>query len=412
MKLKGVFIMKKNYHTITSLEPFYQTEKYLPFHATNIAVFHSDLFRNLRTVIILDRLFFLGEDVRKLMNFSDFSRFNHLEKGEMREEYVAMRGMPVKKIFISYYGFLETYRNYLHHHPEIIKEKEGIDLLRSLCLEEKRNLDRDDVKQYPVVNSESFQTLLSSYPRLNEITLFHSTNFKSMTVYTIHDHRNLPLMVVNLETIKRNLDLPHIENYSLYRYLTIYTIKTSWSVMEAISFYDLMRIISSVPNYTDSKKRKKLDKRKMILDEIYELLYQDSFHIGEINTTKIQEEGILLTIGKIQKYNKRVFPATLPMFKSNKYSSISVYLENRNIWLSWNDISNYLNLNYQSRSYAKTYFSSKEDFICRSLYDRTNTIKNFTLISYATFLRILVYYRRKSAPYQIHEELTNYLFDH
>ena len=404
--------MKKNYHIITSLQPFYQTDKYLPFFTTDIAEFHSEVFRNLRTTMILDRLFFLGEDVRKLMNFSDFSRFNHLEKEELREEYVAIKGMPVKKVFISYYGFLETYRTYLHHHPEITIGENGVDFLRSLYLEEKRMLEKEDSKLFPVIHSESFQTLLCFYRRLNEITLFHSTTFKSMTVYTIRDNRNLPLMVVNLEAIKRNLDLAHIENYSLYRYLTIYNIKTSWSVIEAISFYDLMRIISSVPNYTDSKKRKKLDKRKMILDEIYELLYQESFHAEECHTTKIQEEGILLTIGKIQKYNKRVFPATLPMFKSNKYSSISVYLENRNLWLSWNDVSNYLNLNYRSRSYAKTYFSSKEDFIYRSLYDKTNTIKNFTLISYAAFLRILVYYRRKSAPYQIHEELTNYLFDH
>lgn len=404
--------MKKNYHTITSLQPFYQTDKYLPFFTTDIAEFHSESFRNLRTTMILDRLFFLGEDVRKFMNFSDFSRFNHLEKEELREEYVAIKGMPIKKVFISYYGFLETYRTYLHHHPEITIGENGVEFLRSLYLEEKRMIEKEDSKLFPVIHSESFQTLLCFYRRLNEITLFHSTTFKSMTVYTIRDNRNLPLMVVNLEAIKRNLDLAHIENYSLYRYLTIYNIKTSWSVIEAISFYDLMRIISSVPNYTDSKKRKKLDKRKMILDEIYELLYQESFHVEEYHTTKIQEEGILLTIGKIQKYNKRVFPATLPMFKSNKYSSISVYLENRNIWLSWNDVSNYLNLNYQSRSYAKTYFSSKEDFIYRSLYDKTNTIKNLTLISYAAFLRILVYYRRKSAPYQIHEELTNYLFDH
>lgn len=404
--------MKKNYHTITSLQPFYQTDKYLPFFTTDIAEFHSELFRNLRTTMILDRLFFLGEDIRKFMNFSDFSRFNHLEKEELREEYVAIKGMPIKKVFISYYGFLETYRTYLHHHPEITIGETGIDFLRSLYLEEKRMLEKEDRKVFPVTHSESFQTLLCFYRRLNEITLFHSTTFKSMTVYTIRDNRNLPLMVVNLEAIKRNLDLAHIENYSLYRYLTIYTIKTSWSVIEAISFYDLMRIISSVPNYTDSKKRKKLDKRKMILDEIYELLYQESFHAEECHTTNMQEKGVLLTIGKIQKYNKRVFPATLPMFKSNKYSSISVYLENRNLWLSWNDVSNYLNLNYRSRSYAKTYFSSKEDFIYRSLYDKTNTIKNFALISYAAFLRILVYYRRKSAPYQIHEELTNYLFDH
>ncbi len=412
MKLKGVFIMKKNYRTIRTLQPFYQTEKYSPFHATDIKVFQSDSFRNLRTVMILDRLFFLGEDIRKFMNFPDFSRFNHLEKGELREEYVAIKGMPIKKVFISYYGFLETYRNYLHRHPETNIGEDGINLIRSLCLEEKRNLDQEDVKSFPTIRSEGFQTLLSSYPRLNEITLFHSTHFKSMTVYTIHDYRNLPLMVVSLEAVKRNLDLPYIENYSLYRYLTIYNIKTSWSVMEAISFYDAMRIISSVPNYTDSKKKRKLDKRKMILDEIYDLLYQDSFRTEEFNTTKIQEEGILLTIGKIQKYNKRVFPATLPMFNSSKYYSISVYLENRKLWLSWNDISNYLNLNYQSRSYAKTYFLSKEDFIQRSLCDRNDTIKNTTLISYAAFLRILVYYRRKSAPYQIHEELTNYLFNH